>query len=74
MQIIQKVTNHFNNSNPKLNNMNTWNSLYKQIVPKQNNVVDCGIFVCLFARHIILNSKFDFDQSTIKKWREHTCD
>ena len=36
---------------------------------KQTNDYDCGIFVCLFARNLILNRELDFDQNDTSIYR-----
>ena len=35
--------------------------------PKQNNNYDCGVFVCLFALHLIRNEPITFTQSDINR-------
>ena len=36
---------------------------------KQTNDYDCGVFVCLFARYLILNRELDFGQNDISFYR-----
>jgi Ulp1 family protease len=68
-QILSKIKNHFNNCIPKLNNLVEWNSNYLRQVPQQQNAIDCGVFLCLFARHSIFGQAFNFQQSDISEWR-----
>ncbi|CAF1023263.1 unnamed protein product [Brachionus calyciflorus] len=69
--VLDQIKNHFNNLLPKLNNLINWNSTeYK--VPKQNNVTDCGVYLCLYSRYLCTKKKkFDFSQDHIPNLRKH---
>ena len=47
---------------PKIENFKT---------PKQQNGNDCGVFVCAFAEHILLNKPMEFSQEDIYRARAH---
>ena len=68
--ILNNVKSHFNNLiKPKFENMVDCNTVYDSHVPNQENGIDCGVFVCLYARHLILGRDFDFSQREIDNWR-----
>ena len=54
----------------------TWQASYPKSarrIPRQSqdNGVDCGVFVCLYASYLMNNQTFDFTQSDIpdmRKW------
>lgn len=69
--VLNNVKSHFNNLiRPKLENMYEWNSVYYNEVPRQTNGIDCGVFVCLYSRHVILERDFSFSQRDINQWRK----
>ena len=72
--IIYNVKSHFNNFIPRLENMDQWNSVYQYPVPKQMNAIDCGVFLCIFARFTITGDKFNFSQQDIAFWRSHMAE
>ncbi|RWS24903.1 uncharacterized protein B4U80_13156 [Leptotrombidium deliense] len=39
-------------------NLDTWNYIYADDIPKQNNGYDCGLFVILYAYAFVRNEKF----------------
>ena len=47
-----------------------WNSMFNGQIPQQQNSIDCGVFLCLFARHVIFEKQFNFCQSDIGAWRK----
>lgn len=69
-ELINKIKQHFNNCIPKLNNMMSWNTVFDGHVPLQQNAIDCGVFLCLFARHLTLAQTFSFTQDDIVGWRK----
>lgn len=38
-------------------------------IPKQTNNVDCGMFICLYARYYLANDEFTFNQNMINDFR-----
>lgn len=70
-EMVDNIKKHFNNTLPKFKNMINWSSTSKISIPKQSNDHDCGIFLCLYARHLILDQKFAFHQDNIVQWRKH---
>ncbi|CAF0791302.1 unnamed protein product [Brachionus calyciflorus] len=63
---IDLIKNHFNNTLPKLKIMVKWSSENIK-VPKQENLTDCGVYLCLYSRNLCLNKKkFEFNQTDIR--------
>lgn len=38
-------------------------------IPMQKNYVDCGVFACMFASAIVLDTNVAFDQTNINRLR-----
>lgn len=50
-------------------NFNEWKLANLKNLPQQTNSVDCGVFICMFARFIASDFKIDFNQSNMTYFR-----
>jgi Ulp1 family protease len=47
-------------------------NIYRKIandVPQQENLNDCGVFLCKFIQYLINEKKFDFDSTDVAYFR-----
>lgn len=51
-------------------NANGWLLMNVSKCPKQDNLWDCGVFVCMFAEHLARGAPLNFSQSDMHKFRE----
>ncbi|CAF1120873.1 unnamed protein product [Brachionus calyciflorus] len=68
--LMNMILKCFKKISPTINRIKSWKFNDVCSYPKQKNSIDCGVFICLYSRFISLNQKFDFDQQSIKKYRE----
>ncbi|XP_043282390.1 sentrin-specific protease 1-like [Venturia canescens] len=47
-----------------------WSLATKRDIPRQTNGYDCGVFVCLYAKHEIANKEMSFSQEGMSQMRE----
>lgn len=45
----------------------------KKNLPKQNNMYDCGVFVCLFAKHVALHREINFTADEMPELRKQVA-
>lgn len=69
--IVDQIKSHFSKCASNFKNIQDYSTNYQSKVPKQKNGVDCGVFLCVYARCIILNEEFNFEQKDIPYWRAH---
>ena len=57
----------------QLKHIKNWTHSNKENLtfPKQMNSIDCGPFICLFARQFGLSMSTDFSQKHINEFRNH---
>ena len=67
--IISNCIKFINSTFPSLKSIN-W-EIKVQTAPQQqdNNLTDCGVFVCLFARYLANDFEFNFNQDNITDFR-----
>ena len=70
--LIKKLFKILNKAFESMKKIKIWTVDTYKILPKQvNNSIDCGVFLCLYAKCIALNKKnFDFKQSDINQARK----
>lgn len=52
-------------------NFSKWLTLSHEDIPRQHNNSDCGVFMCMYARHLSENNKFWFTQNDMPVIRRH---
>jgi len=51
-------------------NIKIWDLTYATDLPKQTNSYDCGMYVCKFAEFITKNRCFNFNDASMKRYRQ----
>ena len=51
--------------------ISNWTNHTPKNIPNQENGSDCGVFTCMYARHIASGVPFTFSQRDMPKIREH---
>lgn len=46
-----------------------WKILFKDC-PQQNNLYDCGVFICKYVEYLSMDKKFDFTQKDMNRFRK----
>ncbi|XP_034245537.1 ubiquitin-like-specific protease 1A [Thrips palmi] len=46
-----------------------WTTVHAEGIPRQNNGYDCGIFICMYAKHFCLGNGFQFGQEAMPHLR-----
>jgi Ulp1 family protease len=64
--ILNGVFHNFKHLNPI-----DFTRVYKSDIPRQANSIDCGMFICLYARYYLANDDFTFKQDMINNFRSH---
>ena len=48
-----------------------WRDIDPGDIPLQKNISDCGVFICMYARHLASNTAFTFSQEHMPDIRRH---
>ena len=67
LQLLEEYIMSFHH----LHTISTWSAVFPQDIPQQKNHLDCGVFICMYARQLACNSPFNFSQEDITQIRRH---
>ncbi|CAF0955289.1 unnamed protein product [Brachionus calyciflorus] len=75
MNLVKSVSTVLSKVFKKLNDLSLWKVNTAINYPMQiENLTDCGVFLCLYAKSLAFNSKFNFSQSDILSIRKNMQD
>ncbi|CAF0861672.1 unnamed protein product, partial [Brachionus calyciflorus] len=64
--IVQRVASTLSKYLNVLKESSSWQIILDKVFPKQiNNLTDCGVFICQYAKYLISDLPFDFSQKDI---------
>ena len=66
---LQKLSSHISNSLNESGLESTIEETVVKDIPTQNNDEDCGPFLVVFAKHILLGASFEFTERDMKHYR-----
>ncbi|RMZ98142.1 Sentrin-specific protease [Brachionus plicatilis] len=74
-ELIRTISFNLSNLFIKLKGVNDWKIKTDLEYPKQTgNSIDCGVFICLYAKYLAFEREFDFNQTNIQNMREIMAD
>ncbi|XP_028413631.1 uncharacterized protein LOC114536483 isoform X1 [Dendronephthya gigantea] len=65
LKLIRKLVTHLYPEH----NSESWSFGTAKDIPKQDNYIDCGVFLCQYMKHLVFQQPFSFNQKDIAKIR-----